>query len=79
MSEETLAPIASAAAPPAASAAVQAAALRAALPDLVWEALRDRGLVTGARAATRVPHGEDPPPMPVRGEPLSQTIIRERR
>ena len=56
------------------------AALRAAVPVLVWYALRDRGLVSGDRPpAMRVSLSDLAPPVEIRGEPLSRSLLRDRR
>jgi len=43
-----------------------------------WRRLREAGLITSVRASRRQPR-QAPAPVQVVGEPISQTIIEERR
>jgi hypothetical protein len=47
--------------------------------DLAWRELRRRGLVLTDRPKTPPPENPGFTPIRVEGEPLSETIIRERR
>ena len=46
--------------------------------QVYWQRLRAAGLITTVRAQRRQPR-QAPPAVPVSGEPVSQTIIDERR
>ena len=46
--------------------------------QLYWQRLRATGLITTTRTRRRQPR-QAPPPVQVSGEPVSQTIIDERR
>lgn len=46
--------------------------------SLYWQRLRATGLITMTRAQRQQPR-QAPPPIRVNGEPVSQTIIDERR
>lgn len=80
MSEETLAEICNAPPPAPVSADEQLSALRDALPALVWQTLKERGLVAGEHPV-RSTGGAAPlsDPIVVQGEPLSRSLIRDRR